>query len=449
MKKIIFFLILFKINNIYCWENFTPSNSPLLNTVARTIHYDSRGVLWIVVDTPNGPQFLAYENGKFTDYTDKLASFYEWPVRQIEEDARGNRIFFTKDGITVFDGVNWEHTNIKYKTTLMQYVPRIICYDDKIFMFHPRIDKLQYFQYDKSKGKYNLDDTLSYQLNDLTTNIGHGKIRKLASKEDSEHIMIAVMGRSLIEYNFKSKEWNYLIDDNGNKVKDKMNFYWANGNYLTEDNTYYLRIIRDELIKVDTNNHIDVIPLEGKPDSPSTVSGMIVLPNKKGIFVTKTGGMVYIDNDGKRFSIPKPKHVDEYGWILHSIDYDGKYIWIGTTYNGLYRCTLDELLVDMIPLSVEFPANVPSIDIFNLYPNPVSNNIINVEMLLENFTQSDLKMQLYDIDGKKVGVPRILEHQILNDCSNLVLEIPVLTKGKYFITFDNKKGFRAKSFIIE
>ncbi len=449
MKKIIFFLILFLINNIYCWENFTPSNSPLLSTMIYKIHCDSKGVLWISVDTPNGPQFLAYENGKFTDYTNKLASFYEWGVRRFEEDARGNQIFVTKDGFTVYDGVNWEHTNIKYKTTYMPFVNGIICHDDKIFIFHVRKDVFQYFQYDESKGKYNLDDTLSYQLKDIPSSFSLGKIRKLASKKDSEHIMIGVMLRSLIEYNFKSKEWDYLIDDNGSEVKDRMNFWWANGNYLTEDNTYYLSIVRDELVKVDTNNHIDVIPLEGKPDSPSSVSGMIVFPDKKGILVTKSGGMVYIDNDGKRFLVPKPKHVDEYGWIFQSVAFDGKYIWLGTFYNGLYRCTLDELIVDMIPLSVEFPANVPSIDIFNLYPNPVSNNIINVEMLLENFTQSDLKMQLYDIDGKKVGVPRILEHQILNDCSNLVLEIPVLTKGKYFITFDNKKGFRAKSFVIE
>ncbi len=449
MKKIILILILCVINNIYCWENFTPSNSPMISTEVMTLSYDSRGVLWIRLDSPNGPQFLGYENGIFTDYTNKLAPFYEWGVRQIEEDERGNRIFVTKDGFTVFDGVNWYHTNIKYKTTFMPYINDIICHDDKIFIFFPQIGIFRYFQYDESKGRYNLDDTLSYQIKDATSSFGKGRVRKISSKKDSENIMIGLMLRSLIEFNFKTKEWNYLIDDDGNEVKDKMDFFRANGSLLTEENIYYLRIVRDFLIKVDTNNRIDIIPLEGKPDSPSTVSGMIVLPNKKGIVVTKSGGMVYIDNDGNRFLIPKPKQVEEYGWLLTKIAFDGKYIWIGTVYNGLYRCTLDELLVDMIPLSVEFPANVPSIDIFNIYPNPVSNNIINVEMLLENFTQSDLKMQLYDISGKKVGVPIIVEHQTQNDCSKLSLQIPELTKGKYFITFDNKKGFRAKSFVIE
>ncbi len=452
MFKYIFLLIILLMNNVYSWEQISPSNSPLRGTFVPRLFFDKDSVMWIAEYINN--DFFAYKDGKMIDYTSKLPAFVNFKqVKQFHQDKRGNMIFWTKECITVFDGTNWYSTPEKYLKAegnghLFLFTEGILCHDDKIFLFYPVLDRLVYFQYDEQKGKYNFDDTLSFPVKSgIPNSFAGGKIRYISSIKDSSHTMIVTTSKYILEYNYITGEWRFLIDNNGKEVT-YFEYISSNRSHLV-DNIYYVQSVKDKIIRVDTNNKVDVFPLSGDPNDVSTVAGLLVLPEHKGILVTKTTGLYYINEAGKRFYIPPPPDMIEYGWLLHELSYDGKYVWIGSYYGGIYKFTIDELLGSIIPLSVEIPSYLPSLDILNFYPNPVTKNELNVEMVLENTTKSDLKMNIYDIDGVNVGTPFVEEHHILNDVSQLKLSIPKLCKGVYFITFETKKGFKAKSFVIE
>jgi ligand-binding sensor domain-containing protein len=91
------------------WEVFTTSNSPLTDSDIRALKVESDSVIWI--GTMQGGLFKK-TNNTWINYNESNSGLHDNLVRGIEIDSTGHIWLATSEGVSKFDGANWQLWNI-------------------------------------------------------------------------------------------------------------------------------------------------------------------------------------------------------------------------------------------------------------------------------------------------------------------------------------------------
>lgn len=91
------------------WEVFTTSNSPLTDSDIRSLKVENDSVIWI--GTMQGGLYKK-TNNIWMNYNESNSGLHDNLVRGIEIDSTGNIWLATSEGVSKFDGTNWQLWNI-------------------------------------------------------------------------------------------------------------------------------------------------------------------------------------------------------------------------------------------------------------------------------------------------------------------------------------------------
>lgn len=91
------------------WQSFTTENSPLLDDDIRSLKVENDSTLWI--GTIQGGLYKK-TNNTWINYNESNSGLHDNLVRGIEIDSSGIIWLATSEGVSRFDGVNWQLWNI-------------------------------------------------------------------------------------------------------------------------------------------------------------------------------------------------------------------------------------------------------------------------------------------------------------------------------------------------
>ncbi|MBM3430517.1 MAG: hypothetical protein FJX99_05985, partial [Bacteroidetes bacterium] len=91
------------------WQNFTTENSPLLDDDIRSLKVENDSTLWI--GTIQGGLYKK-TNYTWINYNESNSGLHDNLVRGIEIDSSGIIWLATSEGVSRFDGINWQLWNI-------------------------------------------------------------------------------------------------------------------------------------------------------------------------------------------------------------------------------------------------------------------------------------------------------------------------------------------------
>lgn len=400
MMKII--LILFIIHsNLLSWEHFVPDSTDFNNGAIGFFYADKiHNSLWFSLSLSNSQGIFSIENNKIISHTQNRPKFDDKQIARISGDEYGNIIFITKKSLFIKSINNeWYSTaNTESNMNIFQaFQGNIFYYKNRIYLNNGYSSRIYYYEYDTILKKYDLNN-----------------IRFLENLDLERYYMIASVIRSgkilsdggfrFTQYDIEKNIWEVLKNKNGDTVL----YDFSGGKFEIYNGNSYLLYRIDTILKLTVENELQkiTVPIDSAaPDAPIYIWNFTYIPELKSILLAKSKKLYLIneeDNNVKEVKIPDGIFDQSSIGGISNIEFDGENVWIGTFYNYIYKIHKTEL---MIKTNVKTESLIPTLDIINLFPNPIQNENLIIEYF-NSINDINEEFKLYNVNGEFIVSPK-------------------------------------------